>query len=102
MHGVKTKESCTRACGDTNLQIPVDDAINMAVMDTLQDLLYAVAEGRRVMNMCRIVMEQMEGETQRQDRKVERKRREGKLIEKKRRGNNLLTMYHMVLSLDFL
>lgn len=28
----------------TNLQVPVNDPVNMAVMDTLQDLLYAVAE----------------------------------------------------------
>ena len=36
-----------QSCNDTNLQVPVDDPINMAVMDTLQDLLYAVAEGRK-------------------------------------------------------
>lgn len=62
LYRVRTEQSCSRGCGDTNLQIPVDDSINMAVMDTLQDLLYAVAEGRRAMNEHRIVMEQMEGE----------------------------------------
>lgn len=102
MYRVRTKRSCSRGCGDTNLQIPVNDPINMAVMDTLQDLLYAVAEGRTVMNKHRVVMEQMAGETEKQERKVEKKRREGKLIEGKRRGNNLITMYHVSLSLDLL
>lgn len=75
MYRHRTKQSCTRGCGDTNLQIPVDDPINMAVMDTLQDLLYAVAEGRRVMSERRIVMEQME--RQRQKIKREGKRKDG-------------------------
>lgn len=44
---------CSRDCTLTNLQIPVDNPVNMAVMDTLEDLLYAVAAGRREM----IVME---------------------------------------------
>lgn len=34
-------------CGRTNLQVSVNNAVDMAVMDTLQDLLYAVADGRR-------------------------------------------------------
>lgn len=37
----------TRAGGGTNLQIPVNDPVNVAVMDTLQDLLYAVAVCKR-------------------------------------------------------
>lgn len=34
-------------CRLTNLQVPVDYPINMAVMDALQDLLYAVTEGKK-------------------------------------------------------
>lgn len=50
----------------------------MAVMDTLEDLLYAMAGGRKVMNKRRIVMEQMRGGTEKQGRKrkEERQRRE--------------------------
>lgn len=64
LYKVRTEQGCNHGYGHTNLQIPVDDPINMAVMDTLQDLLYAVAEGRKVMNECRIKMEQREGETE--------------------------------------
>lgn len=52
----------------------MDDPINMAVMDTLQDLLYAVAEGRKVMNECKIKMEQTEGETESEGRQAEGKK----------------------------
>lgn len=84
----------------TNLQIPVDDPINMAVVDTLEDLLYAVAEDRRVMNKDRIVMKQMEGVTEKQGRKAEKTI--WGIIEGKKRENNPITMYHMYLKLDFL
>lgn len=78
------------------------DPINMAVMDTLQDLLYAVAEGGKVINECRIAMEQTEGETEGQGRKAEKKRRRGRLTEGKKRGNNISTVHHKSLSVDFL
>lgn len=39
------QQGCSGGRGYTNLQIPVNNSINVAVMDTLQDLLYAVAEG---------------------------------------------------------
>lgn len=42
------QQCCSNVCGHTNLQVPVNDSINVAVMDTLQDLLYAVAEGGKV------------------------------------------------------
>lgn len=78
MYKVATENGCSPGYSLTNLQIPVDNPINMAVMDTLEDLLYAVAGDRRVTSTCRIAMEQMEGKTERQEtkRKEERQRRE--------------------------
>ena len=75
LYRVTTEHCCSRCCGHTNLQIPVDDPINMAVMDTLKDLLYAVAEGGRVMKRRMIVMEQMEEERQTSEEEKERKKR---------------------------
>lgn len=71
----KGGQSWTHGGGDTNLKIPVHDPINMAVMDTLQDLLYAVAEGMRVMNENRIQMEQMAGEIREQKKGRGKERR---------------------------
>lgn len=57
----------------------MDNPINMAVMDTLEDLLYAVAGDRRVMNTCRIVMEQMEGKTKQERNKKKRRKAEKRI-----------------------
>lgn len=74
MYRVTTEHGCSHGCGLTNLQVPVDNPINMAVMDTLEDLLYAVTEDKRVMNECRIVVEQMEGKTEKQKKKKKRRK----------------------------
>lgn len=76
LYRVTTEHGCSHGSGLTNLQIPVDNPVNMAVMDTLEDLLYAVTEDKRVMNKCRIVMEQMERKTEKKKKKKERQRRE--------------------------
>lgn len=70
-----TEHGCSHGSGLTNLQIPVDNPINMAVMDTLEDLLYAVTEDKRVMNKCRIVMEQMERKKRKKKKRKAEKRR---------------------------
>lgn len=70
-----TEHGCSHGCSHTNLQIPVDNPINMAVMDTLEDLLYAVAEGRGAMSKRRIVMKQIDGEKKRKGRTAEKRRR---------------------------
>lgn len=70
-------------CRHTNLQIPVDYSIDMAVMDTLQDLLYTVAgKGRAIKS---------EGEgrgwdgcKERQSRKMERMREKKKRREREK------------------
>lgn len=61
------------SCGHdhTNLQIPVDDPINMAVMDTLEDLLYAVARRKKSQN-------DLDGSNRKsQTRKAEKKQKDG-------------------------
>jgi len=74
--------------GHTNLQIPVDDPIHVAVVDTLQDLLYAVAEQWTGTGWWEGGKERKRGE----------RRRQGKLIE----GGREETMYHMTLSLGLM
>lgn len=74
-HGDTSERGRSRGCRLTNLQIPVDYPINMAVMDALQDLLYAVTEGKKSPEQvqdCDGAMEKKEREKERRD--TERRR----------------------------
>lgn len=68
---VATEHGGSNSCGLTNLQIPVDNPINMAVMDTLEDLLYAVTTGQKKNEQVK----ECDGTKRKKERKKSKKER---------------------------